>query len=72
MLITLIYLFPSLPVAVTTALRALCWAVAMLIALALCVAVLVALAPYLPTMMVAGSLIAAYALATMPRKAVRS
>lgn len=73
MLLTILIRFPALPNAVTLALRALLWAVALLAALALAVAVMVALLPVLPQLMMAGSLIAAYALATMPttRKEVR-
>ena len=70
MFLTIVYRLPGLPGAVHTALLALLWAVALLVALALVVAVLVTVAPVLPQLMVAMSVIMAYALATMPRKAV--
>lgn len=66
------YLLPGLPGAVSAALRALMWAIALVAALALCVAVLVAVAPYLPTLLVGVAVTLAYAVVTYPRKAVRA
>ncbi len=73
MMLSTIYLFPGLPGAVHTALRALLWAVALLAALALVVAVCMAVAPVLPQLMIAMSVTLAFAMATMPqpRKVVR-
>ena len=59
--------FPGLPGAVSLSFRALLWAVALLVALALVVAVCMAVAPYLPQLMIAMSVIMAYAMATMPQ-----
>lgn len=73
MLMAITYLFPGLPGAVSTACKALLWAVALLVALALVVAVCMAVAPVLPQLMIAMSVIMGYAMATMPqpRKAAR-
>ena len=67
MFLTIVYRLPGLPGAVTTACKALLWAVALLVALALVVAVLLAVSPYLPQLMVGASVIMAYAMATMPQ-----
>lgn len=66
------YRFPDLPGALRTAMQALIWSIALLAALALCVAVWLAVAPYLPTLLIGVGVTGLYAIATCPRKAVRS